>query len=375
MRIGILTFHRALNCGAALQAWALQTVLERLGHTVEFPNCQNVGAPGPRFGRFEDFFSPGFKGWLHGWKDSLLANLKSIPCEDIRRARFRRFSASFLHCVDLGPNEFLGHYDLLVIGSDQVWSAYHCGTDAPLFFGENLPEAVRKISYAASCGDRQPSGTDLTRVLAAVSRCDKVSVREKGSAAFLSERCDKPVEDVLDPTLLLKAEDYQPLYADFTPPQRPYLYMYTLYPFPSFVNLARRLAAELEVDCVITPMDAASPHGHPKGLELGVSPDRMVGYIAAAKYVIAASFHGTALSTIFRKPFLSLRKNQDSIFESRPANLLALSGNLDRLVTPQTEYAQLLAAIKTDYHEKGDLSVARERSLKWLSTAVGKECR
>ena len=36
MRIGILTFHYALNQGAVLQAYALQTYLERLGHQVEF---------------------------------------------------------------------------------------------------------------------------------------------------------------------------------------------------------------------------------------------------------------------------------------------------------------------------------------------------
>ena len=30
-KIGILTFHRAYNCGAVLQAWALQTLIEQTG--------------------------------------------------------------------------------------------------------------------------------------------------------------------------------------------------------------------------------------------------------------------------------------------------------------------------------------------------------
>ena len=38
MRIGIITYHRAYNCGAMLQAWALKTVLERMGHEVEVFN-------------------------------------------------------------------------------------------------------------------------------------------------------------------------------------------------------------------------------------------------------------------------------------------------------------------------------------------------
>lgn len=35
MRIGILTFHRAHNYGAVLQAFALQSLLTDLGHEVE----------------------------------------------------------------------------------------------------------------------------------------------------------------------------------------------------------------------------------------------------------------------------------------------------------------------------------------------------
>ena len=32
MKVGVLTYHHSLNCGAALQAWALQTHLRKCGH-------------------------------------------------------------------------------------------------------------------------------------------------------------------------------------------------------------------------------------------------------------------------------------------------------------------------------------------------------
>ena len=35
MKYGIITFHNTLNCGASLQAYALQTYLESMGHSVE----------------------------------------------------------------------------------------------------------------------------------------------------------------------------------------------------------------------------------------------------------------------------------------------------------------------------------------------------
>ena len=41
MRIGILTFHYAHNYGAVLQAYALQYILERIGHVVCFIDYRN----------------------------------------------------------------------------------------------------------------------------------------------------------------------------------------------------------------------------------------------------------------------------------------------------------------------------------------------
>ena len=41
MKIGILTFHRAHNYGAVLQAYALQEILRSKGHYVEFIDYKN----------------------------------------------------------------------------------------------------------------------------------------------------------------------------------------------------------------------------------------------------------------------------------------------------------------------------------------------
>lgn len=41
MRIGIITFHASHNYGSMLQAWALQTYLEKQGHQVEIVNYRS----------------------------------------------------------------------------------------------------------------------------------------------------------------------------------------------------------------------------------------------------------------------------------------------------------------------------------------------
>ena len=44
MRIGIVTFHRAVNYGAVLQTWALYKFLADLGHDVNVIDyrCQDI---------------------------------------------------------------------------------------------------------------------------------------------------------------------------------------------------------------------------------------------------------------------------------------------------------------------------------------------
>lgn len=42
MKVGIITFHNALNAGAILQAYALQTILTSWGHQVEFINYKPI---------------------------------------------------------------------------------------------------------------------------------------------------------------------------------------------------------------------------------------------------------------------------------------------------------------------------------------------
>ncbi|MCM0343634.1 polysaccharide pyruvyl transferase family protein [Bacteroides fragilis] len=43
MKIGIVTFHRATNYGAILQAYALVSYLKSLGHEAEFIDCKSEG--------------------------------------------------------------------------------------------------------------------------------------------------------------------------------------------------------------------------------------------------------------------------------------------------------------------------------------------
>lgn len=378
MRIGILTFHRAYNCGAMLQAWALKTVLERMGHVVEFPACNHVGEDAKRF-RFVEWHNREKSGLQ--WVRSILGrafvnlqkipvNLLSVPCEDLRRSRYRAFRNKFLPERDVVPSEFDSHYDIIISGSDQVFSDVHSLDDAPTFFCENKPKEIRAIAYAASYGDVPLSGNRLARIVNALDNFSRVSVRETLAKDQLSALTTKEISETLDPTLLVRPEDYNEL-AYGKVPREPYLFMYMLHVEPFFVETAKELARRLGVKCIIASCYQFSRWGAPKSLTYSISPDRLVQYTRNAKYVLAGSFHGTVMGVMFNKPFLSLRRQIDQ-FESRPAALLRKLGCEDRIVNPLVSADEMYRRLISPLPDiKKKLAVLRADSLAWLEGAIG----
>ena len=370
MRIAIVTFHRAYNCGAMLQAWALKTVLERMGHAVEFPVCNHVGE---------------VKRWKYEWINSdkrglqfirsffgrFLLNALSVPNEDILRHRYRRFRKAYLPERVCSPGEFDKYYDLVVIGSDQVWSVKHTLSEAPLFFAENIPDCVRKIAYAASYGDKPLDDDSIKRVASSLAQFSHISVREPLAQKQLSNLTAGKIDVTLDPTLLLTAKDYDEIAHKGKVIRDSYLFMYTLSTAPFFINTARELARRLGVKCVIAPCYQYTRYGAAKGLTYSISPDRLVGLARGAKYVLAGSFHGTVMGVMFNKPFLSLRAQFDD-YESRPAALLNMLGCENRLVNPTTSMEEMEAMLRCDVPMSAYdlLETKRNESLNWITEAL-----
>ena len=371
LRIAIITFHRAYNCGAMLQAWALKTVLERMGHVVEFPVCNHVGEE--KRWQYE-LINPGRRGLqvVRSLIGRGLVNLMSIPSEDISRFRYRKFRKTNFIERACEPAEFGNLYDLVVVGSDQVWSVKHTKSEAPVFFAETIPDCVRKIAYAASYGDKPLDGEIVKRVVASLNRFSDVSVREPLAQQQLSGLSNKRIDLTLDPTLLLTDADYAAIDKRPKFAKSPYLFMYTLSTAPFFVNTAKALARRLGVRCVIAPCYQYSRFGAAKGLTYGISPDRLVGWARGAKYVVAGSFHGTVMAVLFHKPFLSLRAKVDE-FESRPAALLNMMGCSNRLVNPETSIDEMESLLRTDLQSESYVKLTAKRceSLEWLKRAIG----
>ncbi len=365
MKIGILTFHRAYNCGAMLQAWALKTVLERMGHEVEFPSCNRVG-DGARFMPF-NLKGRSFLRKLKNIFGISLLNLLSIGIEDRKRFYFRKFRQTYLPERECLPVEFERLYDCLIVGSDQVWNPNCAGlNEAPLFLLENFSYSKPIVAYSVSCGDKQLSSELCVRIRAAAQKCAAVSVREPLVNTFLNGAY--PL--VPDPTLLLNRDDYMKelSLSDIKPRKRKLLYCFTLGASPFVVSTARALAKRLDADCVIQPTYQFSRLGAPRGLTYGLSPDGMAQQMFNADYVLASSFHGTVFAIHSGRPFLSLREQIDEL-ESRPASLLRQLNMSERLVNPTVSIEEMEALLSKplsfDLHSR--LGALREVGEAFLS--------
>ncbi len=126
-------------------------------------------------------------------------------------------------------------------------------------------------------------------------------------------------------------------------------------------------AKRLGVRAIIAPMYQRTRYGAVSGLTYGISPDKLVEFVAHAKYVLAGSFHGTVLATIFGKPMLSLRMEADNPdYPSRPGGLLKLVGQEKRLVTPDVSIDDMIVRLTAPIPSTNKLLQAKETSITWL---------
>ena len=332
-RVGILTLHHSYNCGSMLQAFALQETLERMGHEVRVINFSNEGQA--RLYRVLER-PTSLKRIV---KDLLLAPRAGR----IRRnfAAYERFMTEHLH-LD-GPvvrhREELDDagYDVVVAGSDQVWNVTIDDGDDAYF----LPwvTRARRVAYAPSFGARSIARfSPDPRVHAGwLKDFDALSIRERNGRRWIRELIGVDAPVLLDPTLLLDAGDYAPL--EHRPPGLPGEYLF--YYAPSYSRPINRFVAAIAKRHGLAVVAFNAKTFYVKGMGLTgfvlpavEGPAAYLALIRGAAAVVTTSFHGTVFSTIYRRPFWTVKNGGMYHDDDRVLTLLEALGLEDRLVPP-----------------------------------------
>lgn len=327
-RVGILTYHYVPNYGAAMQAWALQKVLQRLGHDVFFidyrPSHLTTGGK---------FHLP-----TEAWRrraNLVIAYQKAMALRSCflgdggKKAKFEAFHREHLvlgaECYQTRKQLLRNppEADVYVCGSDQIWNASEQYGIDPTYFLDFAPSGVRKVAYAPSFGRPEIHPRFSEETLRLVKQFDAISVREESGVALLKDSCPLGATWVPDPTLLLGGD-----YPEAILPEQDqgYIFSYTLRSRETVSEVEREMSQRTSLP-VISP---ATLKRDGKGVP---GPLEWLGLIKAAKYVITNSYHGTLFSTIFRKPYVFVGlSGAKAGFNERAHSLLGRLGLSQRML-------------------------------------------
>ena len=176
---------------------------------------------------------------------------------------------------------------------------------------------------------------------------------------------------VADPSLLLTGADYIRIANPCRMRRDKYLLVYAITPTPFVCQSARKASKYMGLPVVILAMYQYGRRSCPRYVRVGFGPAEWLAWFRDAEAVLAMSFHGTAFSVLFNKPFVSLR-NKIEETESRPAAFLREIRASERLVTPERSDGDWLPLLyKPLGVEQGNaLGDLREHSLRWLENAI-----
>lgn len=343
MRIGILTLPLHTNYGGILQAYALQTVLERMGHEVIEIEKKQKGKD--CLGNLAFQLVPRLFNRIILKSDiQLCPELFKLKFEPVIRRHTNGFIGRYLHVKSgLSYEEVVGSccLDYLVVGSDQVWRPLYVENVEDYFIGFSPEMTTKRISYAASFGvDKWEFSDEQTgRCSALAKRFTAISVRERSGVDFCNKYLGVKAVQVLDPTLLLEQADYVRL-LDMTNKEgmAGNLFCYILDKTArkkSMIDDFARMSgltpfytkakkpATLK-NCIRNIGDCVIP---------GVTD--WVKSFVNADLVITDSFHGCVFSIIFNKPFWVFVNSDRGA--ARFNSLLSIFNLSDRILSEDTD--------------------------------------
>lgn len=330
MKIGILTYHRAHNYGALLQAYATKNFLLQNGHQAEIIDYWPLYRDG-----MYDLFD--FRGVKSGSVRGTLSTIKSIGKsllfykeKSARHRNFRHFIDTELICGQrrcLKGEDIPDDYDVIIYGSDQIWRYFMHPTFKgfdPVYWGDYpVASSVKKIAFSASMGIIEPGVGKDQFVCEKLKNFHALSVREKTLSTYIEKKCGTTVQHILDPIFLLERN----YWADFAVkaqnlPKR-YVLLYNLTGSESAVRIAQSLAKRQDASVLAI---SGSIKARIPGVDIKytANPSLFVSLFKNASFVISTSFHGVAFSLLFEKFFYAVDMGKNSVRVTDLLNLLKI---------------------------------------------------
>jgi len=317
MKIGILTYQRAENYGALLQAFASVTYLKRLGYDVELIDYW----PAYHERNYNIFFTNFFWSLPSKRKIAFLAvTILSLPWLFKRKNNFKKFMYKRLNLplkITYRSDDFCNKYDTVLYGSDQIWRKWNVFSHTfydEWYFGSDNIIAKKKIAMAASAGALNITEEEQLFFQNRMKNFTTVLVRENDLREFLSS-INITSQVVVDPVFLLSSKEWESLAGKKTKSkEQKYILFYNLMKTDESVEFVEKL--QKHYGCEIKEINKKRSLRHQGRRYIkSASVEEFLSLIRDAELVVSNSFHGVALSIIFEKQFyaIGMRKKTERV--------------------------------------------------------------
>lgn len=337
MRIGILSLPLHTNYGGILQAYALQTVLERMGHEVVVFD-KILPEPSLPLWKCPFVYSKRLVNKLLGRKDNIVFLEQYVSkIKPIIQQNTNKFIKIYIHRVSFKTFAKIPDADTfnaIIVGSDQVWR--------PIYFGEDhIDDAflafargwnIKRIAYAASFGvdkwEYSPVQTETCKSL--LHNFDAISVREESGVKLCRDFFECKAQLVLDPTMLLDKSDYVKIIkTSNVPKSKGNLLVYILDETPDKTALIKNIADKYNLKPFRVGSNTEKIHA-PLNERIQPPVEEWLRGFYDAEFVITDSFHACVFAILFEKQFVVIGNKKRGM--SRFISLLTQFGLENRLI-------------------------------------------
>lgn len=356
--VAVLGWWYGVNYGSTLTYYGLNRAIESLGYRVLMVHE-----------------ALGYNGYRVQWPDDIMS---------VNFARRMGYNITEQeHYSKLG--ELNDAATTFVVGSDQLWNPLIGRVNDDLFL-DFVSDDNTRVAYATSFGNRRTDKFNkkfVEKHSESLKKFQAISVREDYAINVAQSIFGVDAVETIDPVFLLSAKDYVTLAekSNFQA-QGEYLAVFFLDPTEQKKAVAETVAKKLGFQKIVVIPNP--DRGRKKAKELfheekftvleEDAPEQFLGAYSHSSYVVTDSFHGTAFSIIFNKPFSSIYnvgRGADR-FES----LLHKFGFGESRRVYETDDLEAIehnenVSVNVDFTEANTVwANARQMSLKWLKGAI-----
>lgn len=368
MRIGVITHPLRLNYGGILQAYALQRVLQDMGHDAIYIDWLVYKYKLPPIKIY-------FRRLL--WKLKWLGRQEIDVFFDFNfrynqaYKKINKFAKTNIQIFPIDSFEQLKEddFDVIVTGSDQIWRASYFPDIEKFYLTFAKDWNIKRIAYAASFGvddwsEYSEEQTVVCRDLA--QRFDAISVREDSGVALCRDYLGVEAQHVLDPTMLVDIKHYLRHISGCKkqyPKQMCLAYILDELEDKSSVlgSIAEQCGYNIQQwENIDTP-----------NIKKPTVEEWLKGF-HDAEFVFTDSFHGCVFSIIFNKPFIAFGNSERGM--ARFNSLLKMFALEELLITSVDQFTPELVdraiARFSDGSIQQRLNELREYSYAFLKKAL-----